>query len=185
MRIVKTEQSSSAELRVASTWDGRPAAPGEVVSVRLDANGAGLTLQVDAPFHGDPPPPGPPGPTPGLWEYEVVEVFIAGGPEGTDYLEIELSPHGHHLVLRLNGVRNPVEEELPLDYTAHLDRHARRWRGEARVPAAWLPPPPHRINAFAIHGEGSGRRYLAWHALPGDEPDFHQPRRFPTLDLEF
>ncbi len=150
----------------------------------LEATEGALEVTVDAPFHGDPAPPGAPGPTPGLWEYEVVEVFIAGGERAESYLEVEMSPHGHHLALRLEGVRKPVAEGLPLDYTARIEHEGRRWSGVARVPLDWLPPPPHRVNAFALHGQGSARRYLAWRSLPGDEPDFHQPRRFPALNLK-
>ncbi|HEX2163359.1 MAG TPA: hypothetical protein VHM02_05370, partial [Thermoanaerobaculia bacterium] len=136
----------------------------------LSAGGDSLVLSVDAPFHGDPPPPGPPGPTPGLWEHEVVELFVAGegGADAVEYLEIELSPHGHHLVLRLRGVRRPFEEGLPLDFRATIAGH--RWRGEALVPRAWLPRPPHRAAAFAIHGPPAARHHLASLALPGPRP---------------
>lgn len=165
------------------TWDGRPADPSEIVDVHLDrlADGS-LRILVDAPFHDDPPPPGEPGPTPALWNYEVVELFVAESSDDPDtvrYLEVELSPHGHHLVLRFEGVRRAVEEGLPLKFRARIDRAAGRWTGEAEIPSIWLPPRPRRVNAFAIHGVGERRRYLIWSALPvGDAPDFHQPHLF-------
>jgi hypothetical protein len=170
-------------LRVDRLWSGQPLAPDQHAELRLAAAGEELLLTVDAPFHGDPPPPGPPGPTPELWEHEVVELFVAGeGPPGeVEYLEIELSPHGHHLVLRLAGVRQVVEAGLVLDYRAVVA--SGRWRGEARLPRAWLPPPPHRAAAFALHGTAGRRRHLSSLPLPGDRPDFHQPHRFPPLDL--
>lgn len=98
-----------------------------------------------------------------------------------EYLEVELSPHGHHLVLRLAGVRRVVAAGLELDYRAAVDGD--RWRGEARLPRSWLPPTPHRAAAFAVHGTGGRRRHLSSLPLPGDAPDFHQPHRFPPLDL--
>lgn len=158
----------------------------------LEASAEGsLVVRVEAPFYGDPPPPGPPGPTSELWEYEVVELFVAESIDGAAsddsgavrYLELELSPHGHHLVLRLHGVRNVVEEGLELDYGAEIDSASGRWTGEAVVPREWLPPAPHHVNAFAIHGLGDARRYLAWSPLPGARPDFHQPGRFPRVEL--
>ncbi|MDA8018825.1 MAG: hypothetical protein MPN21_15395 [Thermoanaerobaculia bacterium] len=102
-------------LRIQTTWDGRPAAASEIVDLRVEnsADSSALLVFVDAPFHDDPQPPGPPGPTPALWNYEVVELFIAetcDDPSSVRYLEVELSPHGHHLVLRLEGVRQVVEE---------------------------------------------------------------------------
>jgi hypothetical protein len=99
------------------------------------------------------------------------------------YLELELSPHGHHLVLRLEGIRRPVEQGLTLDYSAVIDRDSGRWQGIAIVPLEWLPAAPRRVNAFAIHGVGASRRFLAWSPLPGEEPDFHQPHRFPVVGL--
>ncbi len=164
-------------LVVGSTWDGDPVGPDEAAHLRLRRESDVLTVEVEAPFHGDPAPPSAPGPHVGLWEHEVVELFVAGS--GAAYLEVELGPHGHHLVLRLADVRRVAEHSLPLDYRA--ERSGARWRGTARVPAAWLPPGPLRGNAYAIHGVGAARRYLAAHAVPGAAPDFHQPKRFAPL----
>jgi len=170
-------------LHVDRIWSGQPLAPEHHAELRLAAAGDELLLTVDAPFYGDPPPPGPPGPTKGLWEHEVVELFVAGPgtDEAVEYLEVELSPHGHHLALRLAGVRRVVESGLPLEFRAAIE--GSRWRGSALLPRAWLPPPPHRAAAFALHDEGGARRYLASVTLPGDRPDFHQPHRFPPIDL--
>jgi hypothetical protein len=172
-------------LEIAFAWDGsllpRPARA--YLLFRLAPHH--LTLALDAPFHEDPPPPGPPGPTAKLWEHEVVEAFLAGpgAPDHVPYTEIELSPHGHHLVLRLAGVRRTVEERLPLRFRARI--HDRRWRGVAQLRRTLLPPPPWRINAFAMHGQGPHRVHHVATALPGSRPDFHQPQHFPPLPLSF
>ena len=137
--------------------------------------GEGLSIRIEAPFHDDPPPPTPPGPTAALWEHEVVELFVAGVDER--YLEIEIGPRGHHLVLWLEGVRRPAREQLPL--SVEVSREGSRWvataRTDARVP---LPEAPWRVNAYAIHGVGEARRYLAHAPMPGDRPDFHRLDRF-------
>jgi hypothetical protein len=185
---VRARTGGTAELRVEHLWDGRAAEPGEVVRLEVEGLTAaegepgGLRLSVDAAFHGDPPPAAPPGPTRRLWEHEVVELFVAGPgePDRVPYLEVELGPHGHHLVLRLAGVRRVVESGLPLDYQVWID--GLRWSGEARLPAAWLPPRPWRLNAYALHGTAPERRYLAMRPVPGAEPDFHQPERFVPWD---
>ena len=161
-------------LRIQNLWDGTPARPEEVVAVTL-AIGSGLSIKVDAPFHDDLPPPGPPGPTEKLWEHEVVEIFVAGAPDEdgvVEYVEIELGPRGHHLVLRLRGERNIVEERLPLTYSTQ--HKGDRWIGRAMLAGSLLPHRPYRVNATAIHGGGAKRRYLSWQPLPGDTPDFHQ-----------
>ena len=168
-------------LLIAHRWDGTALGPQRVVSVELDVDAAGaLLIQVEAPFYDDPHPGGFVGSLEGLWEHEVVEVFVAHA-SGAPYLEVELGPHGHHLVLTFSGVRECVRRGLPIEYAASHDGSL--WRGRAVVPASYLPPAPHRVNAFALHGAGAGREYLLWSLLPGDQPDFHQPARFPEVDL--
>ena len=173
----------AVEIAVASTWDGHRLTAGERVRLRLRLAGDELRIAVSAPFHGDPAPAGPAGPTGRLWEHEVVELFVAGAAEAgaVRYTEVELSPWGHHLVLRLRGVRHVVDERLPLTFRAC--RRDGRWLGAARLARALLPPPPWRVNACAIHGEGTARRYLCATPLPAPRPDFHQPDRFPPLVL--
>ena len=178
--------SEAVELRVAQTWDGTAISVSEQVLWRLSAAETALRIEVDAPFHRDPPPPGEPGPCEGLWEYEVAELFIVGrdlGPESTEpeYTELELSPHGHYLLLRLRGLRQAFERRLELPYRAQIVGD--RWRGEALLPSHWLPPAPHRVNAFAIHGSGHRRRYLARTPVPGPAPDFHRLADFKPLAL--
>ena len=173
--------SQLAPMLIARAWDGGPARPDEVVLLTLHRVEDGLVLHVNAPMHNDPPPAAPPGPTWALWEHEVVELFIAGpgDDEGVHYLELELGPHGHHLVLILAGRRHIVARELPLTVTTTLC--GARWIAEARIPQSLLPTGPLRVNATAIHGQGEARRYLSLTPLPGAAPDFHQPQRFVDL----
>lgn len=164
---------------IASEWNGEPAGTDEVAEVTLLVEGNELILTVDAPFFDDPAPRAPAGRVDGLWEYEVVEVFLVG--PGERYVEIELGPHGHHLALRFEGARRLVRAEIPLAYRVLYAQS--RWHGVARVALADLPIPIGRANAFAIHGEGELRRYLAAHPLPGDVPDFHRIDDYPPFSL--
>jgi hypothetical protein len=167
-------------LTIAQTWDGQPLPPDAQVQITIRADRDHLILRVTSPFYGDPPAPdGPPGPTPALWEHEVVELFIAGPADR--YTEIEFGPHGHHLVLQLEGVRNPVQELLPMIYGARIDGD--QWTGVATIPRSLLPPGPQRLGAFAIHGSGEDREYLSMVALPGTQPDFHQLDRLQAAQL--
>ncbi len=165
-----TSGQRPATLTVERTWDGEPVPPEGHARVVVRLGRGGLEVRVEAPWRGDPAPEGPVGPTWGLWEHEVVEVFVLG--EHDRYLEVELGPHGHHLVLVLNGRRNVVSREHRIEYV--VQRRGDRWRGRARVPAMLVPPGPHRLNAYAVHGVGAARRYLAAHPVPGDAPDFHR-----------
>lgn len=168
----------TVRLDITHTWDGLPARTNETVSLALsrDATGDWL-LDVDAPFHGDPAPAAPPGPTPALWNHEVVEIFLLAPPD--HYLEVEIGPHGHHLVLELRGVRRPTREGLPLDL--QVERAGDRWRARARIDSGLVPAGVTRVNAYALHGEGSRRRHLAFAAVRGETPDFHRLGQFAAL----
>lgn len=141
----------------------------------------GLCVDVDAPFFADPPPPAPPGPTERLWEYEVVELFVAG--PGSDYLELEFGPHGHYLAIQLADVRTPARSVLLLAYDATRSAGARpRFQGRAIVEAGYLPAQPWTANAYAIHRAGcrpgGGRCHHAHAPVPGAVADFHRPECF-------
>jgi len=165
-------------LTIDQTWDGGPIDAAEQVRLSLSRYDGGLQVAVDAPFHGDPSPSTPPGRCDRLWEFEVSELFLVGKAER--YLELEFGPHGHYLALQLEGRRQIVNDALAIDYRASIEDG--RWSGLAQVPAALLPATLCRWNAFAIHGGGNARQYLAAHALAGAKPDFHQIDRFPEID---
>ena len=162
-------------------WNGRPSTRRERVILLLEDDGQGdhLKVTIDAPFHGDPRPEGPAGSTPGLWEYEVVELFIAG--QDGRYLELEFGPYGHYLALSFAGVRQQSGGPHELRYRTVVLKHT--WIGTAFIPRSLLPPGPHRANATAIHGEKPRRRFLSATVLPGEAPDFHQPEHFEAVEL--
>ncbi len=169
-------QAGPTQLRIATTWDGAPCRPEEVVTLTLREEN-GLFVTIDAPFHGDPPPAPPPGSMWELWEHEVVELFVVGPNER--YTELELGPYGHDLLLRLEGRRNAVEKLIPVK--AAVSRSGDRWTATAHLPAHLLPPRPWRFNAFAVHGEAPNRRFLAWAPVPGSAPDFHALEHFKSV----
>jgi hypothetical protein len=169
----------SARLVVAQSWDGVGVAEEERVVVRVMVDGEAMVIEVDAPFFGDPAPGHAVGATPGLWEHEVVELFVVG--PGEQYTEVELGPFGHHLVLQLAGRRNVVASGLPVAFEAVIAGD--RWRGRAVLHVGLLPGRPWRVNAFAIHGVGAGRVYRAAFAVPGAVPDFHRLDCFAGWDV--
>ncbi len=179
----KTEKpdnfSGVARWQIASTWDGQPLPPGERATVSARFADGAFRVEVDAPYAGDPAPTAPPGPTPRLWDYEVVELFVLG--DAGHYTEIELGPHGHHLVLQLAGRRQVVAEGLPLRYESRVA--GGRFRGVAWLDLGLLPPAPHRANACAIRGVGEARRYMSACPMPGEAPDFHRLECFESVDF--
>lgn len=164
-------------LRVSFTWDGERIPAAEVSRLRCFIENGELTVLVDAPFFNDPPPSAKPGSTDELWEHEVVELFLLGRDDR--YLEIELGPHGHYLVLQFHGRRNVIQTGLPIRY--ETEKLGKRWRGAAILPLSYLPQAIQRANAYAIHGEGERRRYLATFPVPGPAPDFHRLDAFGKI----
>lgn len=172
----------STDLRIDREWDGTPAHAGESVLVRLVDGGDTLDVHVDAPYYGDPPPDAPVGPLWGLWDHEVVELFVVGVGQPEPYLEVEVGPHGHHLVILLDGARTAITARmLPLDFEAEI--RGDRWVGIARIPRDYIPFGAFRANAYSIHGVGDQRRYLASSPVPGDGPDFHRIAFFPEVQI--
>ena len=165
---------SEVRLCVDRLWNGEEALATERAEVRFALGAAGLRIGIKAGFHGDPPPLLPPGRCDGLWHHEVVELFLVNQAGG--YLELEFGPHGHYLGLRFAGVRQRQDPEPAVTFRAAITGAG--WQGWAEVPLASLPPGLTRANAYAIHGQGAGRRYLAAYPVPGIRPDFHQPQRF-------
>lgn len=166
-------------ISIHNLWNGESSTPKECYTLSLRPDKRGYLLDIEAPYFNDPKPIGPKGSFWKLWDYEVVELFIVGS--NGHYLEIECGPHGHYLVLQLDGVRSVASHSLQTKYNAQLVEE--KWLGQLVIPVQWLPPAPHRINAFAIHGVGAERRYLSFTPLPGETPDFHQPSQFRPSEL--
>lgn len=171
--------------QICYRWGGEPIAEEERATLSLSLRGERALLQVNAPYAGDPPPPGPPGHCFGLWTYEVVELFVASEARPERYLELELGPHGHFLALSFEEVRAPNAHQLSAAGAASYrsEQRGARWSARLSFPQSWLPPAPWRGCAFSIAGVDGARRHLLSSPLPGEVPDFHQPTEFPPLPL--
>ena len=138
---------------------------------------AGSELEIGASFRRQAPARLPSAPrgsrVANLWEYDVVECFLVGA--SGRYLEVELGAAGHFLVLEFDAPRRRVNEHAALAPPLAFFEDALRWRASLRLPLALVPAELTALNAFAI----AGGSFLAHHAVPGAEPDFHQPHAFP------
>ncbi|XP_055061799.2 UPF0462 protein C4orf33 homolog [Misgurnus anguillicaudatus] len=178
---------TAMEFSINTTWDSLPV-DHKPVKIRFSPGEDGLLMHVTAPFFNDPPAPaGPPGPFPGLWDYEVVESFFLNS-NTEQYLEVEVCPHGQHLVLLLNGKHNAFMQQLPLSFTVNIED--KTWRGEALLPWRYFPQGINKMNSYAIHGSGAGRTYESLYPVPredleeGQGPDFHRLEYFQDFTLQ-
>ncbi|XP_060602806.1 UPF0462 protein C4orf33 homolog isoform X1 [Ruditapes philippinarum] len=166
---------------IGKSWDGKDLSHQKAEIYLSKGVSNEVVLSVRAPFYNDPPAPnGPVGqPFPQLWDYEVVEAFFLS--DSGKYLEVELCPHGQHIVLMLDGRRNMIKDKLPLLFTSKIS--GSEWTGTAVIPADYFPPNVSKFNAYAIHGSGDNRQYEAYMAVPGDQPDFHRLEYFANVDF--
>lgn len=107
--------------------------------------GDSVQVIVEAPFFGDPPPPRAENfvgkPFYQLWDYEVVEVFFLCSVTG-EYLEVEMGPHGQHLVLLFSGQRQCVRHSLDIEYSAKISETIRSITSFAIRISELIGPPP-------------------------------------------
>jgi len=164
------------EFTIDKLFNGQPSDLPRPVHLALHVSGKKCVIEIDAPYHGDPAPDAPAGRLWGLWDHEVVEIFLVD--EKGQYIEAEFGPHGHYLLLRLSGPRQIIEAELTMSYDAKISKNG--WKGHAEFDLSGIQRID-RVNCFAIYGQNEKRRYLAWSRLPGKVPDFHQPDAFKHL----
>lgn len=172
--------STPITLPVGTYWDGKPCPDSQLQGqVQLFPTEEGLEVTARLPHQSAPRIPYAPAGTRvhGLWQYDVVELFLSG-PDG--YTELELGPGGHFLLLRFSAPRFLSDAceflQLPL-YLTPLEADGRSWSCRTLVPWSVLPSDVERLNAYVI----VGTHFLCWAPLPGEKPDFHQPQRFPLL----
>jgi hypothetical protein len=168
-------------LRVERGWDGAPIPDRRLAAeVRLQATSAGLSFEARLAHQAQPRVPAAPAGArvADLWEYDVVECFLAGG-DGR-YLELELGAGGHFLALLFDAPRRCCDALESLRPALAHRADARGWWARIVAPWAIVPAPLRALNAFVA----AGGHFLAHHPLPGPRPDFHQPQRFPAACLE-
>jgi hypothetical protein len=178
---MRTIPRAPAQLRleIRRLWNGAPSPAGLSGAVELSLAGDALAVRAELAQPGLPRIPAAPAGTrvDGLWEYDVVECFLAGA--GGRYLELELGASGHFLVLvfRAPRVRESACESLA-PRVAH-GRTAGGWWATLELPRSVLPAGLRAGNAFAI----AAGELLAHSPVPGAFPDFHQPDAWPALRL--
>jgi hypothetical protein len=165
------------ELTIDRYWDGRPCHDARLHGkVCLETSDRGLVIMASLPHQSPASIPGAPlgSRIANLWEYDVVECFLAG--EST-YLEVELGAGGHFLVLDFSAPRARRKEYADFVPRLTFSASGERWTSTIVIPREMVPPGLKALNAFVIVRD----HLLAYHPTPGEAPDFHQPSTFPAV----
>ena len=168
-------------LHVSRFWDDS-ACPDDRLwaDVSISQGKEGILVHVQAPMlHEQKIPDSPIGSrVEGLWEYDVVELFLVG--PGHQYLEIELGAGGHFLVLGFDSIRHRCDSyEGFIPILRYEKTGEKMWRSALTIPWNMVPENLRALNAFAI----MAGQFLAYAPVYGEQPDFHQPDRYPGASL--
>jgi hypothetical protein len=138
------------------------------------------------------PNPSTTGDTWGLWDYDVVEVFIGHDLSNIQiYKEFEISPQNEFIDLDVDRSRKGKEVDAAwnsgMAFRTRIDKERKIWFCEIQIPwksIALEPPSPGtelRLNLYRIEGAPPKRTFVVWQQL--DSPSFHTPERFGRLRL--
>ncbi|MEI6177503.1 MAG: hypothetical protein WCS43_11475 [Verrucomicrobiota bacterium] len=123
----------------------------------------------------------------GLWEYDVVELFIADPVSGR-YFEFNLAPNGAWWSCEFSAPRVRAEKiDIPMPEVATFsDMDAEgSWLVAMCLPLDFLKArldfgPGSRANVTMIL-ESPDQRFITATDLGTGEPDYHQPQYFPEV----
>ncbi len=119
----------------------------------------------------------------GLWEYDVVEVFIAKN-NSVPYFEFNVSPINQYFELEIIEPRIKVNRNFKSGFNHKAETTKFGWTAELTLPLESLGfKSGDEIygNAFACLGDKTNREYWSLFLPKQDQPDFHIPKYFKKL----
>ena len=122
----------------------------------------------------------------GLWDYDVVEAFVASDPENVArYSEYEWAPSGEELDLRLDAGTKDFEWSSKMESVVVVDDERKIWRVEVRIPLAALadtaPQAGTRWRINLYRHDRANNAFLAWN--PTLTQTFHTSEKFGWLEF--
>lgn len=130
----------------------------------------------------------------GLWDYDVVEVFIGHDFEKIHlYKEFEVSPQNEWVDLDVDKSRGEGKSvdwkwNSGFESRTRIDESSRTWICEMRIPWTSIDVRTPRagnelrLNLYRIEGAPPNRKFIAWQ--PVHAQSYHTPERFGRLRLE-
>jgi predicted TIM-barrel fold metal-dependent hydrolase len=125
-------------------------------------------------------------PSVSLWDRDVVEAFINSDPaDRRRYAEFQVAPTNERLDLRLELPRRDFAWSSGFESAVRVDRRARVWRCELRIPiealASVKPQAGTRWRLNLFRCDRANDAFLAWN--PTLAGSFHVPERFGVLEF--
>lgn len=129
----------------------------------------------------------------GLWDWDVVEVFIGSDLKNIGlYKEFEVSPQNEWVDLDVKWQEKGPDVEAKWNSgmwsKTRIDRKAKVWYCEMQIPwkALFADGPPSvgqqfRLNLYRIEGGPKVRKYITWR--PVNNESYHTPQAFGRLRL--
>lgn len=127
----------------------------------------------------------------GLWDFDVVEVFIGHDLEKPHlYKEFEVSPRGEWVDLDVDKSKKAIADwkwNSGFRFQTRIDENKKTWHCLMEIPwksiaaAAPAAGQEFRLNLYRIEGGPKERKYITWRAV--NNPSFHTPAAFGRLKL--
>lgn len=118
----------------------------------------------------------------GLWEYDVVEVFLR--PVGAKhYYEFQLSPLGQAFELEISEPRKKWDASYRSQFKGEVKiLGEKEWTASFEIPLKAIgDAQSYEGNFCAILGSPQTRTYWSAFLPKTDQPDYHQPQHFKQI----
>ena len=130
----------------------------------------------------------------GIWNFDVVEIFIGDNPDIKKYFEFVISPINQKIDVKHNKNKSK-EESFDTTWNSNwqtavkIDNVKKIWIAEFRIPLSAISTEKienekkFRFNLFRCHNKEPNRQYLAMNPTFTVRPSFHVPKKFGILQL--
>lgn len=118
----------------------------------------------------------------GLWEWDVVELFVQASAAAPTYYEFQVSPLGQFFELEIFEPRKRFNRDFASGFRAHAKTlSSADWNAELVIPLRAIgwdgDPQSLKGNAFAVLSS----TYWSLFLPPQQKPDFHLPQYFKAF----
>lgn len=118
----------------------------------------------------------------GLWNYDVVELFLRPAGQST-YWEVNLASTGAYWREQFESYRKPKgDKKLPRVTDVYVDVQSNFWRAALCLEFNEAPK-LFEVHCCAILGEKHNRKYISSKPILGIGPDFHRAECFSMLKI--